>query len=85
MMVSQKILGKNKLCIDPMSFMSDLYDFRMSFFYNVNTEEFFLFVQNFNMNLAVSGMLGTGAKIQSLFTLVRGEALRQFYLLYADV
>ena len=42
-------------------------------------------MQNFNMTLAVSGTLVTGAKIQYLHTLVRGEALRQFDSLSADV
>ena len=42
-------------------------------------------MRNFNMTLAASGMLDTGTKIQYLCSLVRGEALRQFDLLSADV
>ena len=37
------------------------------------------------MTLAAAGMLETGSKLQCLCTLVRGEALRQFDLLSADV
>ena len=48
-------------------------------------EEFLLFMQNINMNLVVSEMLGMGAKVQYLFKLVRGEALRQFDSLCSDV
>ena len=37
------------------------------------------------MTLTETGMLEMDAKIQYLRMLVRGEALRQFDLLYADV
>ena len=37
------------------------------------------------MALAVSGTLGTDAKVRYLCTLVRGEALHRFYLMSADV
>ena len=37
------------------------------------------------MTLMASGTLETGAKVQYLRTLVRGEALHQFDSLYADV
>ena len=53
----------------------------MSLFDNGKPEEFLLFVRNFNMTLAASGMLEAGAKYQYLRTLVRGEALRQFHSL----
>ena len=42
-------------------------------------------MRNFNMTLAASGTLETGKNVQYLHTLVRGEALRQFELVYADV
>ena len=64
---------------------SDLYEFRMSLFDNGDPEEFLLFVRNFNMTLAASRILDTGANIQYLCTIVRGEALRQFDLLFSDV
>ena len=48
-------------------------------------EEFLLFMQNFNMNLAESGILATVAEIQYLRTIICWEVLRQFYLLHADV
>ena len=44
-----------------------------------------LFVSNFNMTLAASGMLEAGAKYQYLCTIVREEVLFQFDLLSADV
>ena len=56
----------------------------MSFFDDGNPEEFLLFMCNFNMTLAASGALKTGAKIQCLRMLVRGEALCKFDLLSAD-
>ena len=52
---------------------------------NGDPEEFLLFMHKFNMTLTASGALGAVAKVQYLCTLVRGEALRQFYLLSADV
>ena len=57
----------------------------MSLFDNGKPEDFLLFVCNFNMNLAASGMLEADAKFQYLCTLVYGEALRQFDSLSADV
>ena len=63
---------KLKLCIYPTSSMSDLYEFSMSLFEHGEPEEFLLFMRNFQMTLAVSGMLETEAKVQYLCTLVRG-------------
>ena len=40
---------------------------------------------NFNMTLAASDTLATGAKIQYICTIVCGEALRQFDLLSTDM
>ena len=68
-----------------MSYTSDFYEFKIYLFYNVEPEDFLLFVRNFNINLAASGTLEAGAKYQYFCTLVRGEALRQFDLLYADI
>ena len=76
---------KLKLRRYPTSSMSELYEFRMSLFDYGNPEEFLLFVQNFQMNLAASGMLETEEKVNYLCTLVRGGALCQFDLLYDDV
>ena len=64
---------------------SDLYEFKMCLFNNGKPEEFLLFVRNFNMTLVASGTLEAGAKYQYLSTLIRGEALRQFDSLSADV
>ena len=44
-----------------------------------------LFICKFIMTLAAKGTLEMDGNIQYLRTLVRGEALHQFYLLYADV
>ena len=70
---------------DPTSEKSDLYEFKISLFDKRKLEEFVLFVCNFNMTLEASGTLKPGAKIQYLRTLVRGEALRQFDMFYAEV
>ena len=42
-------------------------------------------MRNFNMNSMAPGTLEAGAKVQYLRTLVRGEALRQFDSLSADM
>ena len=69
---SGKYFVKLKVIKDPKSATQDLYEFNMDLFDNGDPEEFLLFVQNFNINLAASGKLVTGAKIQCLCTLVRG-------------
>ena len=76
---------KLKLCRDPTSYTSELYEFKMSLFENGNPEEFLLLVRKFNMTLADSGVLEAGTIYQDLCTLVRGEVSRQFELFYADV
>ena len=43
-----------------------------------------LFAHNFKMTLETSGMLQDAAKTQYFRTLVSGEALHQFDMLYAD-
>ena len=57
----------------------------ISLFDHSEPEEFILFVQNFQMTLAVTEMLETEEKVQYICTLVCGEALRQFDLLSSDV
>ena len=76
---------KIKLRRDPTSEKSDLYEFKMSLFDNGNTEEFLLFVWNFQMNLKASGELSTSKNIQYLVTLLRREALRQIYMFSVEV
>ena len=71
---SDKYFLELKLCRDPTSSTSDLYEFKMSLFDNGKPEEFLLFVRNFNMNLVASGTLETGAKVQYRRMLVHGEA-----------
>ena len=82
---SDKDLVHIKLHRYPTSSTLDLYEFKMSLFDHGDPEEFMLFVRNFNMSLAATGMLYMDAKIQYLRTLVRGEVLRQFYFLSACV
>ena len=76
---------KLKVCIYPLSSMSNLYEFKMSLFEHGHPEEFLLFMQNFNMTLTSTGTLNMDSEINNLCTLVRGEVLHQFDLLYADV
>ena len=82
---SDKDFVKLKLRIDPTSSTSDLYEFKISLFYNGEMEEFLLFVRNFNTTLAASGTMDADAKFQYLCTLVHREALHKFDSLSADV
>ena len=72
-----KYCVKNKLLRYPMSEKSYLYEFKMALFDNGDPEELLLFISNFITTLEESGMLVSGAKIQYLHTLLRGEASRQ--------
>ena len=56
----------------------------MAWYEDWNPEELLLLMQNFNMNLNVPGTLATWTRIKYLWTLVSGEALRQFDLLSDD-
>ena len=58
---------------------------KMALFDNGKPDAFLLFIQNFNMTIESSGMLRAGEKIQYIHTLVRGEALHQLDMLYAEV
>ena len=57
----------------------------MALFDNGKTEEFLLFIRNFNMTLETSVTLKSGENIQYLCTLVRGEALYQLNTFSAKV
>ena len=81
---SDKYFENFKLRRDPTLPTSELYEFK-SFFDNGEPEEFLLFVRNFNMTFSASGTLEMSSKYQYLRTLVHGEALRQFYPLFADI
>ena len=59
---SDKDFVKIKLSRDPTLSTSDLYECKMFLIDNGNPEEFLLFVCNFNITLAASGMLGADAK-----------------------
>ena len=68
---------KIKLCRDPTSEKSDLYEFKVALFDNGEPQEFLFFVRNLQIMLEASGTLAANAKIQYLRMLLRGEALRQ--------
>ena len=57
----------------------------MALFDNGEPGFFLLFVCYFNMTLEALAILKAGTKIQYLCTMVRGEDLRQFDALYAEV
>ena len=82
---SDKYSLKLKLHRDLTSEKSDLYEFKMSLFGNSDPEEFFLFIRYLKMAIKASVMLETVREVQYLRTIVRGEALRQFDSMSADV
>ena len=65
--------------------MSDLYEFKISLFENGELEEFLLFVCNFNMDLAASGTLEAGAKVQWFHLIVHEEELHKFDFFFTGV
>ena len=71
--------------LPPILLIKEYHDSIMSFLYNYKLEEFLLLICNFNMTLAVSGMLEAGAKCQYIRTLACREAMYQFDSLSADV
>ena len=76
---------QTKLRRDPMTETSELYELKMAFFDNIKPEQFLLFINNSNMTIEASGTFKSGANIQYLPTLVRGDALRQFDTLSDEV
>ena len=66
---SDKYFVKIKVCRDPTSEKSDLYEIKMAFFDNKEPEEFLLFIRNFNMTIEVYVILKYRAKIQYICTL----------------
>ena len=82
---SEKDFVQLKFCRDPMSSILYLYECNMSLFDHGNPEKFLLFIRNFNMTLTTTRTLEMYATIQHLRMLFRGEALRQFDLLSAEV
>ena len=57
----------------------------MSFFDHGDPEEFLLFVRNFIITIAAPGTLETDVKVQYICTIIHGEALHKFDMLYVDV
>ena len=60
-----------KLRRDTMSQKSDLYEFKMTSFYNSYPEEFLLFIRYFNINIEASGTgsITNNLKVKIDFTL----------------
>ena len=56
----------------------------MALFDNGETEEFLLFIRNFQMTLEASGTFAACVKIQYLHTLLNGKALRQLDILFVE-
>ena len=67
---------KLKLRRDPTSSTSYIYEFIMSLFDHCCPKEFPLFMQNFQMNLAVTGTTETEGKVKYIRLFVLGEASR---------
>ena len=61
---SYKDFVKIELCRDTTSENLDFYEFKMALFGNGDSEEFLLFICNFNMTITASGRLEAGAKIR---------------------
>ena len=57
----------------------------MAIFDNGDLEKFLLFISNFNINSEASGVLVDNTKIQYLCTLLLGEVLSQFDMLYSEI
>ena len=77
-MKAEKYCEKIKLCSDPTSEKSDLYEFKITCSDNRKSEEFLLFMQNFKISVEASGTLAASPKLQYICTQILGEALRQF-------
>ena len=83
--ILDKYCVKIKLCRDLTSKNSDPYKLKMAFFDNGKPEEVLLFVNNFNMTLKALGALAATAKIQYLLTMVCGEWLCKFEIIFNEV
>ena len=77
--------AKVKLPRDPTLGKSDPNEFKMALFDNVEQEEIFLFIWNFQMTLEASYIIVYSAKIQYLFTLLHGEALHRLNTFSVEV
>ena len=70
-MRNRKKCVKIKLRRDPKSENSDLYKLKMALFDNGDSEEFLLFIRDFNMNIEASGTLMARTNIQYLHMILR--------------
>ena len=75
----------NKLCRDPTSEKSDLFEFKIALSDNSDPEEFLLFLRNFQMNPEALETLTNSVKIHYLRMLLRGKALQQMGTLSVEV
>ena len=82
---SDKEVLNIKLRRDTTSEKLGLYEFKIALFDINKSEEFLLFVHNFNMTLEVSVTLQAGAKVQLFCTTVRVEVLHQYDLLSDNI
>ena len=82
---SDKYFLSIKFRRDLTSEKSGLYELKMALFNIGNPEDFLLFVHNFNTTFEASVTLQAGAKVQFLCTIVRGEVLHQFDLLFDNI
>ena len=69
---SDKDFVKLKFLRDSTSATLDIYEFNMDLFDNGDPEEFLFFVQKFNMTLAASETLETGANVYYICSPVCG-------------
>ena len=70
---------------DPKPEELDLYEFKMALFENSKSEEFLLFIRNFQLIVKAPGVLASSTKIQHVCTLLHGEALHQLGNLCVEV
>ena len=80
-----KYCVKIKLCRDLTSEKLDIYVFYMTFFDNGEPEELLLFIINFQITLEASWTITDDAKIQHIYTLVRGKVLHQLDIFSTEV
>ena len=76
---------KMKLRRDTTSENLDLYELKIVLFDKSESEEFLLFIKNFQMTLKSSVILIDDRNIQYICTLVRGEALHHIDTLSSEV
>ena len=74
-----------KLYRDPASAKSDICEFKSAIFNNGKTEEFLLFIRNFQMTLETARAIAAGSKIRYIGMLVCDETPHQLGTLSVEV